>query len=86
MLGTLVAQLFTINNDEADHKQVLMGKPLATICYALAIVALLLGACRFFRHQQFLVQGKALSGGPEIPVLGMIVLSVSSVPNIYLIF
>ncbi|KAM0441293.1 hypothetical protein ACHAPT_000602 [Fusarium lateritium] len=74
MVGTLVAQLFTINH-ETSHGSGLgyfaAGKPLAITCYAFSIGTILLGAVRSWRHQHTMLSGKALSGGFEIHCLGI---------------
>ena len=74
MVGTLVAQLFTINH-ETNHGSgfgyFAAGKPLAITCYAFSIGTILLGAVRSWRHQHTMLSGKALSGGFEIHCLGI---------------
>jgi uncharacterized membrane protein YidH (DUF202 family) len=79
MLGTLVAQLFTINAQDHRPNSSLLGKPLATIFFTLAIVTVGLGAIRNYRHQSFLIEGKALAGGVEIHILSLLSLLVSIV-------
>ncbi|KAL2211373.1 hypothetical protein CC79DRAFT_1363683 [Sarocladium strictum] len=76
MLGTLVAQLFTINAQDHGPNSSLLGKPLATIFFTLAIVTVGLGAIRNYRHQSFLIEGKALAGGVEIHILSLLSLLV----------
>ncbi|KAF4988313.1 hypothetical protein FDECE_15103 [Fusarium decemcellulare] len=74
MVGTLVAQLFTINH-ESSHGTGLgyfaAGKPMAITCYAFSIGTILLGAIRSWRHQHTMLSGKALAGGFEIHCLGI---------------
>ncbi|RSM18761.1 hypothetical protein CDV31_002481 [Fusarium ambrosium] len=74
MVGTLVAQLFTINH-ETNHGDgfgyFAAGKPLAITCYAFSVGTILLGAVRSWRHQHTMLSGKALSGGFEIHCLGI---------------
>lgn len=79
MLGTLVAQLFTINAKDHGSGSSLLGKPLATIFFIMAIVTIGLGAIRNYRHQGFLIEGKALAGGVEIHILSLLSLLVSTV-------
>ncbi|SPJ79249.1 uncharacterized protein FTOL_07640 [Fusarium torulosum] len=74
MIGTLVAQLFTLHH-EGYHVHgfgyFVTGKPLALTCYAFSIGTILLGATRTWRHQQIMMRGKALVGGFEIHLLGI---------------
>lgn len=77
MLGTLVAQLFTIDRQNNGFGHILLGKPLAVVCFALAVMTILLGAIRAFRLQMYLVRGKALAGGFETYTIGLVILLVS---------
>ncbi|KAF4963641.1 hypothetical protein FSARC_8346 [Fusarium sarcochroum] len=73
MVGTLVAQLFTLHHEgyHAGFGYFVTGRPLAMTCYAFSIGTILLGAIRTWRHQSFMRNGKALVGGFEIHLLGM---------------
>jgi hypothetical protein len=46
------------------------------VFFALAIVTVVLGAARTFRHQQYLIKSKALAGGFEPTALGGLLLAV----------
>jgi hypothetical protein len=74
MVGTMVAQLFTLHH-EGYHAHgfgyFVTGRPLALTCYAFSIGTILLGAVRTWRHQQIMMRGKALVGGFEIHLLGI---------------
>ncbi|UZP40607.1 hypothetical protein NXS19_008423 [Fusarium pseudograminearum] len=74
MVGTMVAQLFTLSH-EGHHAKTfgyfITGKPLALTCYGFSIGTILLGAVRTWRHQRIMMSGKALVGGFEIHVLGI---------------
>lgn len=47
-----------------------LGKPLACICQVAAIITLLIGSIRSWRHQNAIVRGKALAGGFEVIFIG----------------
>ncbi|QPC78259.1 hypothetical protein HYE68_009011 [Fusarium pseudograminearum] len=74
MVGTMVAQLFTLSH-EGHHAKTfgyfITGRPLALTCYGFSIGTILLGAVRTWRHQRIMMSGKALVGGFEIHVLGI---------------
>ncbi|KAM5355100.1 hypothetical protein ACJ41O_001746 [Fusarium nematophilum] len=71
MVGTLVLQLFTLNHHGAGFGYTLVGKPLATTCYAFSAGTVILGAVRSWRHQDSMLRGMALAGGFEVHVLGI---------------
>ncbi|KAI1062884.1 hypothetical protein LB507_005646 [Fusarium sp. FIESC RH6] len=79
MVGTLVAQLFTLHH-EGYHAQsfgyFITGRPLAMTCYGFSIGTILLGAVRTWRHQRTMMSGKALAGGFEIHLLGICTMAV----------
>lgn len=73
MVGTLVAQLFSLQHD-GQHQAFgyfVTGKPLAMTCYSFSIGTILLGAVRTWRHQRTMMSGKALVGGFELHLLGL---------------
>ncbi|KAH7156654.1 hypothetical protein EDB81DRAFT_396852 [Dactylonectria macrodidyma] len=71
MLGTAVAQLYSITEDGLGFGYTQVGKPLATLCFAFSIATILLGAIRSWRHQHSMMGGRALTGGFEIHLLGI---------------
>lgn len=77
IVGTLVAQLFVLEDNDDGFGYFAIGRPLATLCFVFSICTVLVGTCRTWRHQQAMIHGKALTGGPEIVVLAAISLAVS---------
>jgi hypothetical protein len=77
ILGTLIAQLFTMQQQDSGFGYSQVGKPMASVCFALSICTVLLGACRVWRQQHAMIAGKALTGGFEIIVLSAAFLAVS---------
>jgi len=80
MLGILVAQLFRLQHSPTANPifgYYVIGKPLACICQALALLTLLLGAFRAWRLQHAIVRGKTLTGGFELVLIGLGVLLLS---------
>lgn len=71
MIGTGVAQLFSINQHDTGLGYTLVGKPLATVCYFFAMGTILLGAIRSWRHQRAIMAGRALTGGYELHTIGI---------------
>lgn len=71
ILGTMIAQLFTITHHDAGFGYTLIGKPLATTCFAFSIGTIFVGAVRSWRHQNSMKSGQALTGGFEIHVIGV---------------
>ncbi|KAH6991217.1 hypothetical protein BKA56DRAFT_226895 [Ilyonectria sp. MPI-CAGE-AT-0026] len=71
MLGTAIAQLFTLAHDDLGFGYNRVGKPLASACFAFSIATILLGAVRSWRHQHSMISGRALTGGFEIHLLGI---------------
>lgn len=80
MIGTTVAQLFTINHHDSGFGYTAVGRPLAAACFAIAIGTLLMGAVRTWRYQNAMIRGRALVSGFEIHVIGISVSLVSSLP------
>ncbi|CAM1504571.1 Fc.00g021620.m01.CDS01 [Cosmosporella sp. VM-42] len=71
IIGTTIAQLFTINNHDAGFGYTLVGKPFAAVCYSFSIGTILLGALRCWRQQHAMICGQALSSGFEIHLIGV---------------
>jgi uncharacterized membrane protein YidH (DUF202 family) len=81
MLGVIISQLFTLQKAIAPDPllgYVAVGKPLGAICQCAAMFALLLGTHRWWRQQNAITRGKALAGGFELTLIGLVVLVVSS--------
>ncbi|KAF3807500.1 hypothetical protein GCG54_00000029 [Colletotrichum gloeosporioides] len=71
ILGTIVAQLFALQQADSGFGYSMLGKPLATVCYGLSICTTLLGACRAWRLQNAMLRGKAIAGGFEVTSLAV---------------
>ncbi|KAF4879114.1 hypothetical protein CGCSCA1_v002019 [Colletotrichum siamense] len=71
ILGTIVAQLFALQQADSGFGYAMLGKPLATVCYGLSICTTLLGACRAWRLQKAMLRGKAIAGGFEVTSLAV---------------
>ncbi|KAK2743196.1 hypothetical protein CKAH01_06906 [Colletotrichum kahawae] len=71
ILGTIVAQLFTLQQADSGFGYAMLGKPLATVCYGLSICTTMLGACRAWRLQNAMLRGKAIAGGFEVTSLAV---------------
>ncbi|EEY17725.1 conserved hypothetical protein [Verticillium alfalfae VaMs.102] len=69
MTGTLVAQLFVLEDQDSGFGYTNVGRPLATFCYAFAMCTVIMGTSRAWRLQHAMIRGKALTGGFEIIVL-----------------
>lgn len=74
LLSVLISQLFKLQHRQnPDH--VLgynaVGKPLAIICMCMAIFYMLVGVFRWWRLQQGLVHGKAISAGIELALVAV---------------
>lgn len=80
MLGIVTAQLFSLQNSpESDpgfgyHA---LGRPLATLFQAAAVVVILIGGHRFWRQQMNMARGTVWAGGWEITVIMSFMLIVS---------
>ncbi|EEQ33339.1 conserved hypothetical protein [Microsporum canis CBS 113480] len=75
ILGVLIAQLFSLNHAVVHNPQFgfhRVGKPLACVCHALAILVALAGAYRFWRQQDALARGKVYAGGRELNFIALI--------------
>lgn len=80
MLGVIISQLFTLqktNNPDPHIGYFITGKPLGAVCQAAAMVILMLGAFRWWRQQNAITRGKALAGGFELTLIGLLILLVS---------
>ena len=80
MLGVIISQLFTLQKSTSPDPHIgyfVTGKPLGAICQAAAMMTLLLGAFRWWRQQNAITRGKALAGGFELTVIGLVILLVS---------
>lgn len=78
-IGVIVAQLFSLQQPASGFGYSAVGKPLATVCLSGSIVVTILGVVRTWRYQKALINRKALSGGPELMLVGAVVLVVGSV-------
>lgn len=77
MIGTTVAQLFSINHHDSGFGYTAVGRPLAAACFVIAIATLLMGAVRTWRYQNAMIRGRALASGFEIHLIGISVSLVS---------
>jgi uncharacterized membrane protein YidH (DUF202 family) len=81
MLGVIISQLFTLQKSTQPDPLLgyfAVGKPLGAICQGAAMITLLLGTYRWWRQQNAITRGKALAGGFELTLIGLVVLLVSS--------
>jgi len=71
-VGVVVAQLFSLQQADSGFGfgYLAVGKPLATLCLSASIAIVVLGVVRTWRYQRALIRGKALSGGPELMLVG----------------
>ncbi|KAH8682349.1 hypothetical protein BX600DRAFT_505953 [Xylariales sp. PMI_506] len=79
LLGVSVAQLFTLQSFDAGTDFPLIGKCLATACYASAIWTLLAGAYHAWRFQKALMHNRAVSGGLGLNSIAAVVLVLTIV-------
>ena len=80
MLGIVTAQLFSLQHSQ--HPDPIfgyhaLGKPLATLFQAAAIVVILIGGHRFWRQQMNIARGTVWAGGWEIYTIMAFILLVS---------
>ncbi|KAF2723223.1 hypothetical protein K431DRAFT_201153, partial [Polychaeton citri CBS 116435] len=69
MIGILIAQLYRLSHDPSPNPlfgYYVLSKPLSVIFQCSALVTVLVGAFRYWRHQNAMVRGKAYIGGLEI--------------------
>ncbi|KAL3304990.1 hypothetical protein RB213_003776 [Colletotrichum asianum] len=71
ILGTIVAQLFALQQSDSGFGYAMLGKPLASVCYGFSICTTLLGACRAWRLQNAMLRGKTIAGGFEVMSLAV---------------
>lgn len=72
LLSVLISQLFKLQHRQNPDPVLgynAVGKPLAIICMCMAIFYMLVGAFRWWRLQQGLVHGKAISAGIELALV-----------------
>ena len=69
VVGVITTQSFALHQPDTGFGCSAIGKPLATFCYCTAILTLLIGACRVWRYQRAMLNGKALTGGFEVNFL-----------------
>ncbi|PKS12711.1 hypothetical protein jhhlp_000919 [Lomentospora prolificans] len=69
-MGTLISQLFLLNQQDEGFGYTEIGRPMASVCLCFSILTVLLGGCRTWRHQHAVSTGKALAGGFEVAILG----------------
>ncbi|KFY53615.1 hypothetical protein V497_08362 [Pseudogymnoascus sp. VKM F-4516 (FW-969)] len=77
MLGVIISQLFTLQKTISPDPHIgyfVTGKPLGAICQGAAMLTLLLGTFRWWRQQNAITRGKALAGGFELTIIGLVVL------------
>lgn len=80
VLGVVVAQLFRLQhvaNPNSKFGFYVLGKPIAGLFIATAILVILLGAFRFWRQQNAIVRNKIHAAGWEVYTTGTAILSVS---------
>ncbi|KAL5346231.1 hypothetical protein ACLOAV_008499 [Pseudogymnoascus australis] len=77
MLGVIISQLFTLQktiNPDPHIGYFITGKPLGAVCQGAAMVTLMLGTFRWWRQQNAITRGKALAGGFELTLIGLLIL------------
>ncbi|OBT70048.1 hypothetical protein VE03_00673 [Pseudogymnoascus sp. 23342-1-I1] len=77
MLGIIISQLFTLQKSISPDPHIgyfVTGKPLGAVCQGAAMLTLMLGAFRWWRQQNAITRGKALAGGFELTVIGLVIL------------
>lgn len=75
-IGVIVAQLFALEASDTGFGYSSIGKPMAAVCFATAIMIIIQGALRAWRYQRALIRGKALSGGFELMTISTLTLTV----------
>jgi uncharacterized membrane protein YidH (DUF202 family) len=84
MIGVFTSQFFILQSSHLPNMNLsffVLGVPLGSVCQVAALVNILVGAYRFWRHQCAMVKGQALAGGWEIMVIGGVVALVSWKPT-----
>ncbi len=81
MIGIVTTQLFTLQSAHVPDMNLsffVMGIPLGSVCQAAALFNMIIGAYRFWRHQNAMVKGQACAGGWEILLIGGFIAIVSA--------
>ena len=79
MTGIFTTQIFVVQSHDDPHTSLsffVLGIPLSSICQAAALVSVVAGACRFWRHQSAMTNGRACSGGWEVLLVGGLITMV----------
>lgn len=74
ILGVIVCQLYTIQHAPTPDPKFgyyVLGKPVASILQASALIMSLIGTHRFWSQQSAMIRGKYRAGGWEIQVLSV---------------
>lgn len=80
MLGTVIAQLFRLQNSPSPPGVIslyVLAVPLACICQGAALITALTGGHRYWRQQNAMARGQALASGWEFRMMIGISASVS---------
>ncbi len=83
MMGIFTTQLFILQAGRLPHMNIsffVLGVPLGSLCQAAALMNIIIGAYRFWRHQSAMVNGRACAGGWELLVIGGLLALVSARP------
>lgn len=86
MLATATAQLTVINHAPSPSPSFgfyVIGKPLAAALAACALINSIVGGLRWWRLQQGLLRGVAISGGREVLLIAGIIGAVRSYLLVY---
>jgi uncharacterized membrane protein YidH (DUF202 family) len=73
MTGIFTTQIFVVQSHDHAHTGLsffVLGIPLSSACQAAALINIVAGAYRFWRHQTAMTNGKACSGGWEVLLVG----------------
>lgn len=76
MLAAITAQLTVINHAPSPSPMFgfhALGKPLAVILAVCALICSAVGGLRWWRLQQGMLRGVAISGGKEVVIVGCVV-------------
>jgi uncharacterized membrane protein YidH (DUF202 family) len=82
MTGIFTTQIFVVQSHDSPHTNLsffALGIPLSSVCQVAALVNVIAGAFRFWRHQAAMTNGKACSGGWEVLLIGGLVTLVSTI-------
>ena len=81
MTGIFTTQFFVLQTTHPSQTTMsffLLGVPLGSLCQAAALINVVVGACRFWRHQNAMMKGRACTGGWEILLIGGLIALVSA--------